>query len=40
MTDTCIRCGERPAAPGRFGKRCPQCAGEIARLRGFEVGEG
>jgi len=33
MTDTCTRCGERPAAPGKYGDRCAQCAGEIVRER-------
>jgi tRNA(Ile2) C34 agmatinyltransferase TiaS len=40
MTDTCTRCGERPAAPGKLGIRCPECVDEVARERGYEVGEG
>lgn len=31
MADTCQRCGERPAAPGKFGRRCSTCIEAIAR---------
>ena len=29
MTDTCVRCGERPSVPGRFGRRCDECLTEL-----------
>lgn len=29
MTDTCIRCGERPTVPGRLARRCDECLTEL-----------
>ena len=30
-TDTCTRCGELPAAPGKFGQRCSACIEAVYR---------
>jgi len=27
--DTCVRCGENPSVPGRFGRRCDECLTEL-----------
>jgi hypothetical protein len=27
--DTCVRCGENPSVPGRFGLRCDECLTEL-----------
>ena len=29
MSDTCTRCGKRPAAPGKHNDRCPECMAKI-----------
>jgi hypothetical protein len=29
MTDTCVRCGERPPVPGRLARRCEACLTDL-----------